>query len=262
MIQSSRSVLVFLATALAGCSDLVTVNGTLLTQDTTAPVGGETVVISSGTFSASVVTGPNGAFTVADVPTPYNATLLGRQGDPNCPFQTEYVGLTRSDPTLVEAVIVNPSYVATFSGQLMGGSYPEASNYFTDILFASPEATVSVPYQPSGAYSASVDWSGPTETTGTLYALQVHYDGDSGLPVDYPGYGTLSDVLLESGGNLAKQVVSLSAVATTTLSGTVEVPSGYSVGLKSVALLAHSGVGLSLLNDLSDLGVPMTCLGS
>ena len=52
-----------------------TVNGTVVDIGG-QPAAGETVVITSGAFSQTVVSDSNGAFTVPAVPSPYNATVI------------------------------------------------------------------------------------------------------------------------------------------------------------------------------------------
>jgi hypothetical protein len=243
-------------TLLASCSNTVTVNGTVV-DEYGVPFGGQTVLISSGAFNESTVSGASGAFTMANVPTPYNATIpnssLLQAG--SCPIAVEYVGLTRNDPTLTDVSLgLGSNRGATLGGQLTGGKYPEPSGYVTDLVIASPQISLAqnLGDQSSGVYLTTVNWQGPTSTSVTLYALQIQNDADSGLPVAYPGYGTLGGVMLQDGANFATQDVSLDPVSMATLSGSVNLPSGYTVFSKSVALLAFPGVVLPLLGDGSN----------
>jgi hypothetical protein len=234
------------ALPLAACSNQVnpvTVNG-MVVDEFGFPWAGQAVLISSGAFSQRVVSSSRGAFTVANVPTPYDATVF----DSTSPgFIMVYVGLTRVDPTLTVQNYQQLNRTATFSGQLTGGRYPEVFGYSTEVAFASPQVVVpfqSPGYEVSGSYSTMVNWVGPTSTTGTLYALQIH--SDAGIPLDYPGYGTLGGIVLQDQGSLTNQDVTLSPVTTGALSGTVSVPSGYALGYKSLALVAPSGAALPL----------------
>jgi hypothetical protein len=84
---------------------------------------------------------------------------------------------------------------------------------------------------------------GPASITGTLYALQVHFGG--GLPLDYPGYGTLSGIVLENDGDLPNQNVTLAPVTTGSLSATVSVPPGYTFEYQAAAFQPAPGVSFS-----------------
>jgi Carboxypeptidase regulatory-like domain len=256
--KSGIAVTLFAAMALGACSSgsgggptdsgptTVTVSGTVVDeQGILAP--NETVIISSGTFSKSVVSDANGAFSVANVMPPYNATVLDSGGK----TAIEYQGLTRPDPTLTTLIFLTTNRSATIAGQFSGGNYPETAGYSTEFIFSSPQVPNSVEevdYLAAGTYSPNpISWVGPTTTTGTLYALQIH--SASGLPIDYPGYGTLSGVLLQDTGSVASQNVALAGVATGTLSGSVTLPAGYTVQSKSVALQVAPGVLLSVIGS-------------
>jgi hypothetical protein len=241
------------ATAAVTVAAPIAVSGTVVDNNTPSqPSPGQTVVITSGTFSQSVVTDANGAFSVSAVPTPYTATILDVGG--TSAFQ--YQGLTRPDPTLTDLVALQAqSNSAVLSGMLTGGSYPEGSGYSTVLTFASPQTTVRIGDVPSGSYSDTLSWGGPTTTAGVLYGLQIHTV--AGLPADYPGYGTLPSLSLENTETLSGQNVALSAVTAGTLSGTVTPPAGYTVGMKTLLLIAGSGssaTDLQLLTDSSGSG--------
>jgi hypothetical protein len=226
----------------------ITVNGTVTDEyGTFAP--GETVLITntSAAFSQSTVSSATGTFSVANVPTPYDATVLETGGT----IIVKYIGLTRPDPTLTDLVFGSTPLSASLSGQLSGGTFPETSDYTTNMYFASPQTNfgnggISVPT--SGSYSTNVSWAGPTTTTGSLYALQVHTV--AGLPADY-GYGTLSSVLLQNMGTLTGQNITLSPVTAGTLSGTVSLPAGYSLSSKAAFLVPAAGALISAISDSS-----------
>jgi hypothetical protein len=218
-----------------------TVNG-MVVDIAGQPVSAETVFISAAAFSHTTVTDTNGAFSVPDVPTPYDATVI------DSTEAVQYQGLTRADPSLTAFVFLVDNRSAIVSGSFSGGIFPETAGYTTQFIFASPQTIKSLGDPISGTYSSTVGWPGPATTTGTLYALQVHSDA-SGLPLDYPGYGTLSGVTLQDTGTLAGQNVSLSAVTPGLLSGTVTAPAGYRVSYKSMSLEVTSGITLSALTD-------------
>ena len=218
-----------------------TVSGTVVDDDG-QPAPGRTVLIAAVNFDQTVVTDANGAFSVADVPTPYDATIV------EASQAIQYKGLTRPDPSLTAFFLVR-NRSAVLTGHFDGGVFPETSNYKTDFIFASPEVTDSLADPPTGDYSSTISWSGPATTTGTLYALQIRNDG--GLPSDYPGYGVLSGVVLEDMQTLPGQNVSLSPVTAGTLSGTVFYPTNYSLFSKSLALQAAPFVTLFFVSDFS-----------
>jgi hypothetical protein len=225
---------------------VVTVNGTVTDEyGTFAP--GETVIIAntSAAFSQSTVSSATGTFSVANVPTPYDATILDSGGK----IIVKYIGLTRADPTLADFVIGASPLSASLSGQLSGGTYPETSGYGTTMFFASPQTNIgngTITVASSGSYSTTLDWAGPTNTTGTLYALQVN--APAGLPVDY-SYGTLPSVLLQNMGTLAGQNFALSPVTSGTLTGTVTLPAGFTISNKLAFLLPAAGAPLTAFSD-------------
>jgi hypothetical protein len=233
--------------ALAACGgNTQTVNGKVLDANN-QPFAGQTVVISSGTFKKTAVTDSNGAFSVPNVPTPYNATILDTLDN----FAIEYEGLTRDDPALSDLVAIPQQRNAVLNGQLTGGSYPEPANYDTAILFASPETQEFISHQNSGSYSSRIQWPGPTTTTGTLYALQVQRLSAFGLPMAYAGYGTLSGVQLQDQATMPGRDIHLDAVTSATLSGTVNPQPEYTVNFKSLGLFVAKGVAIRLLEDSS-----------
>lgn len=221
----------------------VTINGMVVDNDG-LPIAGETVVVSSDGGTQTAVTNAAGNFSVPNVQPPYSATVV------ESAQSIQYQGLTRSDPSLTAFVTLPTTYSATLSGQFTGGSYSEAAGYSTVFLFASQETIADLHDQPSGSYaSLPVKWAGPSSTTGALYAIQIHTV--SGLPADYPGYGTLSPVVLANMGSLTGQNVALGPVTTGTLTGTVGVPAGYTVYTKAVSLGVAPGVNLTLVDDVS-----------
>jgi hypothetical protein len=204
----------------------ITVNGTV-TDEYGAINPGQTVLITntSASFSQSAISSATGTFSVANVPTPYDATVLDSGGT----VVVQYLGLTRADPALMDLVVGPTPLSSSLAGQLSGGTFPQTSGYETNMFFASPQTNLgngSLSVSTSGAYSEAVDWAGPSTTTGTLYALQIHTV--SGLPADY-SYGTKSNVLLQDMGALTGQNIALSSVTAGTLSGAVTVPAGYTL---------------------------------
>jgi hypothetical protein len=218
-----------------------TVNGTVVDING-QPAAGQTVLITSGTtFSQMVTTDVNGAFSVSNVPPTYNATIIQTS------IATEYVGLTRADPTLTAFFFVSSNRMAGLSGTITGGTFPEPPGYSTTLIFDSPQIVHGLGDPTSGSYSATIKWPGASTTTGTLYALQVHTDG--GVPADYPGFGMLSGVTLTDTSSLGGQNVALNAVTSGALSGSATAPPGYSILYKSIDLQVASNLSLNVLFD-------------
>jgi hypothetical protein len=222
----------------------ITVNGKVV-DNNGQPVAGATVIISGDGGTQTVVSGSNGGFSAPNVWTPYNATLVESSQ------AIEYQGLTRSDPSLTAFVYLTNNRSGMIAGSFTGGTYPETSGYDTVFLFDSPQTTWNLFDQPSGSYSATVRWPGPTSTTGTLYALQRHFV--SGLPADYPGYGTQGGVVVQDTGTTS-QNVGLSSVTSGSLSGTVSAPVGYTVGSKAMSLQVSPTAQMSLVYDATSGG--------
>jgi hypothetical protein len=220
-----------------------TVSGKVV-DNQSQPVAALTVIIASGSFSASAVSGADGTFSVANVPMPYNATLISSNSS-----VVEYVGLTRTDPTLTDLAAVTEANSSMLSGTLSGGNYPESADYSTSLAFSSPQTSYLFNDDGSGGYAQNISWSGPSTTTGALYALQVHTV--SGLAANFPGYGSLSSLALTSGTAAVAPVLTLSAVTNGTVGGTVTPASGYTLEEIDMFLQATPTVPLQFLADSS-----------
>lgn len=96
----------------------------------------------------------------------------------------------------------------------------------------------------------TVNWFGPTTTTGNIHALQWQFDGTN-LPTDYKGYGERLNVALSDGGAFASQNVTMSGVSEATISGSVTLPAGYNLASKRMAV---GFADRSLIQVLSDYG--------
>jgi hypothetical protein len=218
----------------------ITVTGTVVDIDG-QPASGQTVLITSGSFSQTATTDSGGVFSVPMVPTPYTATVI----QSTQAFQ--YQGLTRADPTLTAFFFVTDNRSASLAGSFTGGNYPESPGYQTQLVFNSPQTTRSLGDPTSGSYSKVIPWPGLNTTTGTLYALQVH--NLAGVPADYPGYGTLSSISLTDQGSLSNQNITLNQVTPGSLSGSITPPTGYTVSYKSVSLQVAASLNLAVIFD-------------
>jgi hypothetical protein len=234
-------------TALVTVTAPITVAGGV-TDEFGSPLASATVLITSGAFSQSTVSDANGAFSVPNVPVPYDATVL----DSTKKLAIQYQGLTRPDPTLFDLTTTTLPQSANLSGQLSGGTFPLTAGYAASVVFASPQTTLQsngLSVATGGGVSGSVHWAGPSSTTGTLYALELHRDATSGLPLDYPGYGTLSGVQLEDMSVLGGQNIALASVSPSLLSGSITAASGFTLAGKEMFFIPAAGAIFGLLSD-------------
>ncbi len=224
-----------------GGGPTVTVNGTVV-NNVGQPSSGQTVVLSSGSFSKTALTDGSGAFSAQNVPTPYTATVVDSGGG----LAVAYQGLTRTDPTLTDIITPPSTRSATVTGVLMGGTYPEPSLATTRFIFASPDGVRDLGEPTSANYEAQVSWPGPATTTGTLYAIQIQNSLGVTGPASYLGYGSRGDVPLQDTLTLTGQDVAMSPVTSGTVSGTVSLASGYTLNQRTLQLLVAPRVVLDL----------------
>lgn len=222
----------------------ITVSGKVVGSNL-QPVASAPVVISG---KAPVTTDANGNFSVSGVTTPYDATVVvGAQK-----LGLVYKGLTRTDPTLIFLSFTpGTGKSASLSGTVSGGDgFPQPATDKSAGVFGSPEATRNLFINTTtGAYGPStVSWFGPSTTTGSIYALQWQVDG-SGLPTSYKGFGSKTGVALSDTGTFSGQNVAMGSVAGSSLSGSVSVPTGYTLSTKALAVNFVTNASISLLSD-------------
>jgi len=140
-------------------------------------------------------------------------------------------------------------YSATLSGTVSGGTgFPQPANHKTAVAFASDEAGgTNMANGVSGAYSLGLGWAGAVTITGAIHALQ--WEEASALPVTYKGYGTKAGVALADGGAFTGQNITMSSIPTATLSGSITVPSGYMLGIKTVSAVFGSAGSIDVVAD-------------
>jgi hypothetical protein len=231
------------------------------------------VFINSGaSFSATTRTDSRGSFSVANVPPPYDATVIA---DTN--GVTVSVGLRSAIPTVVDMFSTGPlsAYTggsARFSGTVTGGiGFPVPQGYRTSVLFTSPNVQTDQHLVADGITAVftndQVDpkgnplplaWDGPLTTTGTLHSLQwlqtdIADPNNVRIPSSYSGYGFRENVSLANGSTVTGQNIALSAVTPATFSGAYTPPTGYTGEHKLVALQFKSG-GLMLIVNDTDAG--------
>jgi hypothetical protein len=230
-----------------GSPAFITVSGKLLTARK-QPVAGAVVVISG---RPAVTSDLDGAFTVAEVTTPYDLSIV------DGPAKSIYVykGLSRTDPV----IRFNPSayaHSAHLRGGFSGGSYPQGAGYETRVGLIAADRNVLGSMETAKTYAVNAAWNGPRTIAGTLHALQVR-----NLPTgpEYKGYGT-QDLTVADGDYLTGQNIGLAAVDPSLVSGSVTPPSGYAVSSKAVRL----GVGLpasilAVVNSSTESSFRLAC---
>lgn len=226
---------------------IITVTGKVV-NSSLQPVSGVPVLISG---KASVNTDGNGAFTVASVTSPYDATVIVGS------TKTAYIyrGLTRGDPTLFILGSSSLPNSANVSGSIYPASaFPQPAGRVTGValgatggagIWAPANGTVS-----PGTYAfVGLTWAGPTTVDATLRALQWDLDA-SGLPTTYVRYGARSGISVTSGGTFAHINDTMSITpGTLTFGGSVTVPAGYSLSGKMLAEQFSGWTAFLLLTD-------------
>lgn len=225
-----------------GTSGTITVNGKVIDSVGLSVASATVVIIGKG----STTTDSTGSFSFTGVTTPYTIATTAASGA----YVTIAMGVTRADPTLTSfnstAVANNGTVTGVFTGTTNPGLSTTRQNNF---LFESPETssrnqvTGGTLSAADAGYSLPVSWYGTTTTTGTVHALQVTRNATSGLPVTYPFYGNLANVVLANGNTAAMKNVPGSAVTAQLLSGTVTVPNVSSLALVDRTMSVQLGLG-------------------
>jgi hypothetical protein len=197
-----------------------------------------------------------GHFVIKNVTEPYDLAMI--EGGLNRVFV--YRGLTRPDPTLyvftqMDRTRLTPRF-AELKGVLHGGDGTQPlTNDRGYIGFASkavqmaldPDGqnwtTAMTALPDPGAYGLKLSWNGPETTTGTLVALEVRLDQNTGAPFEY-WYAYQPQVTLLSGqpSPLVGPNLMLLPVAGANTQGTINLPSQY--------VLLRKYLGLSLEKDV------------
>ena len=233
-------------TAVVTVTAPITVAGGV-TDEVGSPLANATVLITSGAFSQSTVSDANGAFSVPNVPVPYNATVI----DSAKKLAIQYQGLTRTDPTLFD--------LTTTTLQRCRPHRPAQRGDLSSHRRLRSQCRVRL-----GANNAAKQRlvRGLGRRCGRQRPLGWPFQHDGhplrpGAPrgrrlrtsLDYPGYGTLSGVLLEDMSVLGGQNVTLDAVAPSLLSGSITTATGFSLVGKEMFFIPAAGAIFTLLND-------------
>jgi hypothetical protein len=235
----------------------ITVTGSVIAANG-LPIASAAVVIGT----QNTVSSASGSFTIAGVVPPYDvAAILGK-------VAVVYQGLRLPSPTLVF-----PNQIPTLpnSGTVMGAITPTTnlatSGYETGVTWGSPETSIFGDFDTITAnpYSVALTWMGPTTTTGNVHALQ--WQETSNMPTAYTGYGMAQGVAVVNSGTTTANVT-LAAVSSQNISGTVSTPPSYTITFNLMSLFFDDGAelfavsqdesGSTTFNDLVPSGIGAT----
>jgi hypothetical protein len=203
----------------------------------------------------ATVSDANGNFSIKGVKAPYDVTVI----DPATSSALVYIGLSRSDPTIIWQT-EEPGGVCggNVTGVVSGGGFApvQGSADQTQILYLSPGAssTVSIDGPHAGDFNVGAMWCGSETTTGTVFALQFAKDLSTGLPAPngFKGFGVTANVTMKNGTITSGQTVALQALApsqTGQLSASIQLPLGFTLNAKALFLRPNTNGLIPILND-------------
>jgi hypothetical protein len=191
------------------------------------PVVGAAILVDG---KQAVTTSADGSFSVQDVLTPYNITMiLGNEK-----IAVKYEQLTKTNPTLL---FVN-GFTNSNNSATITGSVPSASGKTTRVFFISGDKSwYTTASQSNGNFTINANWNSSTVSyTGTLYVLRWT-SGSNGLPSDYDAYGE-KQLTISNGGTFSNNNFSsgeLTDPADNNITGTVMKPnSNYSISNRTL----------------------------
>jgi hypothetical protein len=193
-------------------------------------LSGATVAIGA----QHATTDGTGAFSIAGVTAPYDATVIVAVGSRNVAIV--YKGLTRADPTLRAIPVAgSPPSSGTVSGSVSGGDALPAGSDSTAVAWGSPETAASSVFT-NNPWSMTLHWGAtPAATTGNVHALQwTPASGD--IPTAYRGYGVHTGVTVGNGTTTSSVAVAMSTPASSTIAGSVTVPAGLTLAGKTLVI--------------------------
>lgn len=216
----------------------LTVSGHLVFKGGRPVIGKQVIVIGH----PATVTDSSGAFSVSNVQLPYDIAWV----DDVSTAAAVYKGVNRGDPTLVywgyepnltqRAVEINAS-LAGYQEEQSGWAWVE-----------SPVGNINYPAS-SGSFSRALFWLGsPVSSTCRVGAIQKTQSG--GLPTAWTGFADSHATSITSGTPLNLSLT-YGPIPSHTVSGTVSVPTDYTVAQKT-AYLSFGGTpqGARLVQEL------------
>jgi len=211
-------------------SSTITVSGTVV-DFFNQPINGAAVVVKG---KAAVTTNSSGGFTVTNVTTPYDISMvIGSQK-----LAIVYQGLTRPDPTLVYTF----GAFGTSNSATISGTVPAAAGRTTRVVFVSgDEQGSTTANQTTGAYNFSVSWfSSAASLSGMIHVVR-YTTGTNNLPSSYDAFGS-QPLTISDGGTFANNNFTagqLTDPVDQNISGTVSLPASYSLSFRQ--LYIHFG---------------------
>ncbi len=217
------------------------------------PIAGRTVVQSG----RSTTTSSSGCFTFTGVTAPYDVAIVLTTPSR---YATVYTQLTRTDPKLQDLSVTGTATRSTTVGGTLGGTpIPGPAGTQTGVGFGSPEASAGNFFQ-TGSWSLNVSWAGPASTTGGLHALQWTVDAN-GTVTGYLGYAVRAGLTLTSGTPISNANLTLTTpVNSVAVTGSVALPSGYTISSRSVYLTFGDSIAFPVSSDAitsPSFGVPV-----
>ena len=221
----------------------ITVTGTVVTVG--ERISGVTVIIAG----QSAVTDASGSFTLRDVSVPYDLSVIVPAPMPTYqPKVTQVVGLHGTSPVIsVLANVAPPPNRATVTGTVTGGASAPNSTH-TGFVVQARSASGNLfgdDMSPGTAttkdFDLSVTWPSDQPSRGVvIFALQT--TPDTGIPTAYGYAGMYADPTpVTNGATSSNNVVPLTATTDSSVSGSIVLPAGYTLGLR--------GLGIHLADD-------------
>src|SRR5215813_11184764 len=226
-----------LASTLAACgggsnpaSTSITVTGKLL--DFSGGPGAFMPVMVAGKVTSSDA---NGNFTMVDVTSPYELVVL----QPTIKYAQVFEGVTRKDPIVLvyqpsSSTPKKASLVVNFSGTGTGYGLMDVSNPVN----ANGGVTGSVA-TPGTSYSQDLQWTGPSSFEGNVCAIL--YKNVNGVATAINAFGEEDRVSLRDG-QTTTVGVNMAAVQSKAVSGTVTVPTGFTLNYKILGFVCGGNV--------------------
>ncbi len=185
-----------------------------------------------------------GRFTFDGVTTPYDIDVV--QTDLRIAYR--YVGLTRRDPIISVAGEQPMPNAWAVTGSLMGGTTPapEGSTYFlaNDAPRMQPEALRLGTIDGSN-YDANFPFFGEATTRGNLWAVQLKQEGGRVTGFLSAGQGSANMVSADR----STLNIRMNRTTTATVSGTLQLPEGFTLSRRRAWLSKGSLAGLMLASE-------------
>ncbi|HMR80340.1 MAG TPA: carboxypeptidase-like regulatory domain-containing protein, partial [Polyangiaceae bacterium] len=174
-------------------------------------------------------TGADGSFSIPNVAATYTASIVSPNG-----VAYVYADLKRRDPQLQLRMLAQKEQTGTLSGHAPALK-PDFDTKSHHAVFASENGRSDPSFSSifdSTTWSVTPEWYGASTVSGFVHLIQRTKDAQ-GKTLSYSAYGRLP-VTLSAGGSLTQLPIAVSNPAEGKLTGTVTVPSGYTLKLKRV----------------------------